>query len=84
MVSRAAARTLSRGVRAATGRSAKGYLCERLAKRLLAHDRLSPTRCGQRLGFTDASNFSAFFLRATGVRPGAWQSASRISSRARQ
>lgn len=71
-------RTLSRGVQAATGRTAKAYLCERVlleAKRLLAHDRLSPARCGQRLGFPDASNFSAFFLREAGVRPGAWQAA---------
>ncbi|WP_067674171.1 helix-turn-helix domain-containing protein [Nocardia miyunensis] len=71
-------RTLSRGVHAAIGRSAKDYLCERLvleAERLLAHDRLTPARCGQRLGFPDASNFSAFFLRETGVRPGAWQTA---------
>jgi AraC family transcriptional regulator, transcriptional activator of pobA len=72
------ARTLSRSAQAAIGRSAKDYLCERLlleAKRLLAHDRLSPARCGQRLGFADASNFSAFFLREAGVRPGAWQAA---------
>lgn len=71
-------RTLARNVRAATGRSAKDYLCERLlleAKRLLVHDHLSPTRCGQRLGFADPSNFSAFFLREAGLRPGAWQSA---------
>ena len=71
-------RTVSRSVHAATGRSAKDYLCERLvleAKRLLAHDRLSPARCGQRLGFPDPSNFSAFFLREAGVRPGAWQTA---------
>ncbi|WP_431951687.1 helix-turn-helix domain-containing protein [Nocardia lijiangensis] len=71
-------RTLSRNVHAAIGRSAKDYLCERLvleAKRLLAHDRLTPARCGQRLGFPDASNFSAFFLREAGVRPGAWQTA---------
>ncbi|MFD2415649.1 helix-turn-helix domain-containing protein [Amycolatopsis pigmentata] len=69
-------RTLSRSVHAATGRSTKAYLCERLvleAKRLLAHDRLTPARCGQRLGFPDASNFSAFFLREVGLRPGAWQ-----------
>jgi AraC-like DNA-binding protein len=68
-------RTLSRGVHAATGRSAKDYLCERLlleAKRLLAHDQLSQARCGQRLGFSDAANFSAFFLRETGLRPRAW------------
>ncbi len=75
---RYAPRTLTRAVRAATGRSAKDYLCERLvleAKRLLAHDRLSAARCGQRLGFPDAANFSAFFLRQTGVRPGQWQAA---------
>jgi AraC-like DNA-binding protein len=68
-------RTLSRGVHAATGRSAKDYLCERLlleAKRLLAHDQLSQAQCGQWLGFSDAANFSAFFLRETGLRPGAW------------
>ncbi|WP_116198759.1 helix-turn-helix domain-containing protein [Amycolatopsis circi] len=70
-------RTLTRSVQAATGRSCKDYLCERLvleAKRLLAHDRLSAARCGHRLGFPDASNFSAFFLHHTGVRPGQWQS----------
>jgi AraC-like DNA-binding protein len=71
-------RTLSRIVHAATGRSAKDYVSERLlleAKRLLAHDRLSQAQCGQRLGFSDAANFSAFFLRETGLRPGAWQRA---------
>ncbi|WP_245923005.1 helix-turn-helix domain-containing protein [Paractinoplanes atraurantiacus] len=70
------ARTLSRACLAATGRTAKDLLAERLlleAKRLLAHDGLSPVRCGQRLGFPDASNFSAFFLRGAGMRPGAWQ-----------
>ncbi|MFI1994481.1 helix-turn-helix domain-containing protein [Actinoplanes sp. NPDC020271] len=69
------ARTLSRSAYAATGRSAKDYLTERLlleAKRLLVHDGLSPGACGRRLGFPDASNFSAFFLRGTGVRPGAF------------
>jgi AraC family transcriptional regulator, transcriptional activator of pobA len=68
-------RTLSRSVHAATGRSAKDYICERLlleAKRLLAHDQLSQAQCGQRLGFSDPANFSAFFLRETGLRPGAW------------
>ncbi|WP_218156960.1 helix-turn-helix domain-containing protein [Amycolatopsis saalfeldensis] len=73
-------RTLSRSVHAATGRGAKDYLSERLvleAKRLLVHDRLSPARCGHRLGFPDASNFSAFFLREVGLRPGAWQTANR-------
>lgn len=74
------ARTLSRTCQAATGRTAKQYVTDRLlleAKRLLAHDGLSPARCGQRLGFPDSSNFSAFFLRSTGVRPGAWQATNR-------
>ena len=75
-------RTLSRAVHSATGRSAKDYLSERLvleAKRLLAHDRLSQVQCGQRLGFSDAANFSAFFLHETGQRPGAWQRTNVVS-----
>ena len=74
-------RTLTRAVQAATDRSAKDYICERLlleAKRLLAHDQLSQAQCGQRLGFSDAANFSAFFLRETGLRPGAWLRANAI------
>ena len=75
-----APRTLSRAAYAATGRSAKAYLNERIlleAKRLLAHEGLSAARCADRLGFRDASNFSAFFLRESGIRPGAWQGSQR-------
>jgi AraC-like DNA-binding protein len=75
-----APRTLSRAAHAATGRSAKAYLNERIlleAKRLLAHEGLSSARCADRLGFPDASNFSAFFRRGSGIRPGAWQSSQR-------
>ncbi|MFJ9123375.1 AraC family transcriptional regulator [Streptomyces sp. NPDC102340] len=71
-----APRTLSRAVQQATGRTAKAYIVERIvleAKRLLAHDRLSAARCADPLGFPDASNFSVFFGKATGERPGAWQ-----------
>lgn len=71
-----APRTLSRAVQQATGRTAKAYIVERVvleAKRLLAHDRLTAARCASTLGFPDASNFSAFFRKATGTRPGAWQ-----------
>ncbi|MFI2644469.1 AraC family transcriptional regulator [Streptomyces sp. NPDC018610] len=71
-----APRTLSRAVQQATGRTAKAYIVERIvleAKRLLAHDRLTAARCAHALGFPDASNFSVFFHRATGERPGAWQ-----------
>jgi AraC family transcriptional regulator, transcriptional activator of pobA len=71
-----APRTLSRAVQQVTGRTAKGYIVDRIvleAKRLLAHDRLSAAHCADTLGFLDASNFSVFFRQATGMRPGAWQ-----------
>ncbi|MET9494442.1 helix-turn-helix transcriptional regulator [Streptomyces sp. NPDC006552] len=73
-----APRTLSRAVQRATGRTAKAYLTDRIvleAKRLLAHDRLPAARCAAALGFPDASNFSVFFQKAVGMRPGAWQEA---------
>ncbi|MFI6658833.1 helix-turn-helix domain-containing protein [Streptomyces sp. NPDC050523] len=71
-----APRTLARAVQQVTGRTAKGYIVDRIvleAKRLLAHDRLTAARCADALGFPDASNFSVFFRNATGMRPGAWQ-----------
>lgn len=73
-----APRTLSRAAQQATGRTAKAYIVDRIAleaKRLLAHDRLTAANCAGTLGFPDASNFSVFFRKATGVRPGAWQAA---------
>ncbi|MBB2501781.1 helix-turn-helix domain-containing protein [Amycolatopsis echigonensis] len=71
-----APRTLTRAVQRATGRTAKAYLVDRIvleAKRLLAHDRLTAAACATALGFPDASNFSVFFRKATGMPPGAWQ-----------
>ncbi|MEV6791563.1 helix-turn-helix transcriptional regulator [Streptomyces sp. NPDC051320] len=71
-----APRTLSRAVQQVTGRTAKAYIVDRIvleAKRLLAHDRLTAAGCAGTLGFPDASNFSVFFRKATGMRPGAWQ-----------
>jgi AraC family transcriptional regulator, transcriptional activator of pobA len=71
-----APRTLSRAVQQVSGRTAKGYIVDRIvleAKRLLAHDRLTAARCADMLGFSDASNFSVFFRKATGMSPGAWQ-----------
>lgn len=71
-----APRTLSRAVQQVSGRTAKGYIVDRIvleAKRLLAHDRLTAARCANMLGFSDASNFSVFFRKATGMSPGAWQ-----------
>jgi AraC-like DNA-binding protein len=74
-------RTLSRSAAAATGRTAKQFLSDRLlleAKRLLIHDGLTPAQCARRLGFSDAANFSAYFLHGTGMRPGAWQSSAGV------
>ncbi|MFJ8808836.1 helix-turn-helix domain-containing protein [Streptomyces sp. NPDC102490] len=71
-----APRTLSRAVQRVSGRTAKGYIVDRIAleaKRLLAYDRLTAARCANMLGFSDASNFSVFFRKATGISPGAWQ-----------
>ncbi|WP_433192282.1 helix-turn-helix domain-containing protein [Nocardia sp. CA-107356] len=71
-----APRTLSRAVQQVAGRTAKAYIVDRIvleAKRLLAHDRFPAARCASELGFPDASNFSVFFQKATGMRPGAWQ-----------
>lgn len=68
-------RTLTRKVVAATGRTAKAVIEERVvleAKRLLVHHRLSAAECSADLGFSDPSAFSVFFRRVTGLRPGAW------------
>jgi AraC-like DNA-binding protein len=70
-------RTLTRSALAATGRSAKGVIEERVvleAKRLLTHHGLTAARCATELGFADASAFSRFFRRVVGVPPGAWRS----------
>ncbi|MDP9868771.1 MULTISPECIES: helix-turn-helix domain-containing protein [Streptosporangium] len=69
-------RTLTRATRAATGLGAKQFLDQRIileAKRLLAHTDLPAARCAQRVGFTDAANFTAFFQRQTGLSPSRWR-----------
>lgn len=74
-------RTLTRSSIAATGRSAKRVIEERVvleAKRLLTHHRLTAAACATELGFTDSSAFSTFFARVAGMPPGAWQ-ASQVS-----
>ena len=76
-------RTLSRSVLRATGRTAKAYITDRVvleAKRMLVHDRFTAARCANELGFLDAAKFSAFFLSATGERPGAWQAKTSASA----
>lgn len=69
-------RALTRATRAVAGIGAKRYLDERImleAMRLLAHTGLPVSQCAQRLGFTDAGNFTTFFQRHTGVPPSRWR-----------
>ncbi|MFC9057186.1 AraC family transcriptional regulator [Streptomyces sp. NPDC057074] len=66
------ARTLTRACLAATGRTAKQYLDDRVAleaKRLLVHAGLAPVQVADRLGFTSATVFTEFFRRCTGETP---------------
>ncbi|SFR26249.1 AraC-type DNA-binding protein [Lentzea waywayandensis] len=69
-------RSLNRICLAATGRSAKALIDARVtleAKRLLVHTDLSSAAIGHRLGFSEATNFTKFFARETGVSPGAFR-----------
>ncbi|GAA2902046.1 hypothetical protein GCM10010524_37370 [Streptomyces mexicanus] len=70
------ARTLTRACLAATGRTAKQYLDDRVAleaKRLLVHTDLAPVQIADRLGFTSATVFTKFFRRCTGETPTAFR-----------
>jgi len=74
------ARTLNRLARQHTGLSAKGLIDERIvleAKRLLSHADAPVWEIAEGLGFHDASNFSSYFTRQTGMTPGAFRSWSR-------
>lgn len=69
-------RTLTRACLAATGRSAKQVIDDRVAleaRRMLACTRLPVAEVGQRLGFTEATNFGRFFQREVGRSPGAFR-----------
>ncbi|MCX2947174.1 AraC family transcriptional regulator [Lentzea sp. NEAU-D7] len=69
-------RSLNRICLAATGQSAKALIDARVtleAKRLLVHTGLSSAAIGHRLGFSEATNFTKFFVRETGVSPGAFR-----------
>lgn len=69
-------RTLTRACLAATGRSAKQVIDDRVAleaRRLLACTRLPVAEVGQRLGFTEPTNFGRFFQREVGRSPGAFR-----------
>ncbi len=71
-------RTLTRASLAATGRTAKQLVDERVAleaKRLLAESDLPVAQVGTRLGFSEATNFGRFFARTVGSSPGAFRAA---------
>jgi AraC-like DNA-binding protein len=68
-------RTLRRATQAATGRTAKQFIDDRVvleAKRLLVHSHATAAECARHTGFDDAANFSKFFRRRTGLAPGAF------------
>ncbi|MDG4786261.1 AraC family transcriptional regulator [Micromonospora sp. WMMD1102] len=69
-------RTLTRACLAATGRSAKQVIDERVAleaRRLLAATDLPVAEIGRRLGFPEPTNFGRFFQREVGHSPGAFR-----------
>lgn len=70
-------RTLTRACLAATGRSAKQVIDDRVAleaMRLLAATELPIAEIGGRLGFSEPTNFGRFFQREVGISPGAFRS----------
>jgi AraC-like DNA-binding protein len=71
-------KTLNRACQRATGHTAKQLIEARVAleaKRLLAHTDLPVAAISHRLGFTEPTNFSKFFTRASGRTPGAFRDA---------
>jgi AraC-like DNA-binding protein len=75
-----APRTLTRACLAATGRTAKQFLNDRLlleARRLLAHTGGTTAAVAAQLGFSEATNFTKFFVHGTGLTPSQWRARSR-------
>lgn len=73
-------RTLTRACLAATGRTAKDLIDDRVAleaKRLLVHTGLPVASIGRMLGFTEPTNFGKFFERTAGATPGAFRATQR-------
>lgn len=71
-----AASTLSRACMRMEGRSAKQVIDRRVAleaQRLLAHGDAAVASIGNRLGFSEATNFIKFFRRMTGLTPAAFR-----------
>ncbi|MDX3089361.1 helix-turn-helix domain-containing protein [Streptomyces sp. ME02-6978a] len=67
---------MTRARLAATGRTAEQYVDDRVlleAKRLLWHSGLTAKEVTDRLGFTDAGDFTKFFRLRTGVTPGTFR-----------
>ncbi len=65
-------KTLSRATAAVVGRSPKELIDDRVAleaKRLLGCSDDSVATVGKRLGFSEATNFTKFFTRTTGMSP---------------
>jgi AraC-like DNA-binding protein len=74
-------RTLTRACLAATGRSAKQLIDERVAleaKRLLATTDLPVADVGRQLGFDEPTNFGRFFAREAGLTPGGFRAAAQV------
>ena len=80
-------RTLTRASLAATGRTAKQLVDDRVAleaKRLLAESDLPVAEVGTQLGFTEATNFGRFFARTVGSSPGAFRAAALAAAAAQE
>ncbi len=77
-------RTLTRACLDATGRTAKQLLDEQVlleGRRRLAHTDRPVSDIAGELGFTEATNFTKFFVRTSGKTPRAWRDASRRALR---
>ncbi|MFE7278599.1 helix-turn-helix domain-containing protein [Streptomyces sp. NPDC057623] len=69
-------KTLNHACQQATGHTAKQLIDARVtleSKRMLAHSDLPIAAISHRLGFTEPTNFSKFFTRATGQTPGVFR-----------
>jgi AraC-like DNA-binding protein len=80
-------RTLTRASLAATGRTAKQLVDDRVAleaKRLLAESDLPVAQIGSRLGFPEPTNFGRFFSRIVGCSPGSFRADARRAAQAAQ
>lgn len=67
---------LNKVVKSLTGKSAKEYIQDRIilsAKRQLYFSSLSSKEIAYDLGFSESSNFSAFFKKKTGLAPSAFR-----------